>query len=315
MPASFFIAASYPEQQTRKVFRSVSGRAIRVLLILQGLVIFARADVSKQELQKWVDGSTLIFEGKIVSLGSNVNGIDASDNPMTVKVANVVLGNDTAAHNFGSLVDKELTVVDPLRSGPGRTVGASAVFFVNPLMYEKNIAVTVTAVADDETVKDLSARLTQAVETKKQKPLNDAEKSADSIVTGVVEEIRLLPAAKVDRLRLLANGYDLYSEHAPRWREAVIRVQNVSKGRADANLLVVFPSTDDRAWAQSPKFTVGQAGTWLLHGASHGTMQLNEGRARILLAAEAFDRGQLKVYTALRPEDFRPNDSTGENEH
>lgn len=274
-----------------------------VLLMLCYLTPLSDADVSKQELQQWVDKSTLIFLGKIVSLGSNVPGIDPSDHPLTVEIDDVLLKSDIAAQNFGSMKGMNVTVVSPYRTGPKQQPGGSAIFFVNPLIYGKNIAVTATAIADDLTVKD---RVIEAVETKRKNSATEAEKSADTIVTGVVEEIRQLPDAKVKRLRLLDNGYDLYSEHSPRWREAVIRVQKVTKGHADKRLLVVFPSTEDRAWARSPKFTVGQAGTWLLHRGTHGEAQLSDDRARILLAAETFHGAQLQAYTALRPEDFRP---------
>jgi hypothetical protein len=235
---------------------------------------------------------------------------------MRVQVKHIVLASDAAVQNFGSLEEKELTVVEPFRSGPERNPGVLAVFFVNPLIYARSIAVTATAVVDNQMIKDLSERLTEAVETKTKKPLNDAVNNADSVVIGVVQEIRSLPDTKVDKLRSLANGYDLYSEHGPQWREAVIRVQETITPKGDPNekmLLVVFPSTDDRTWAESPKFTVGQVGIWLLHGATHAT-QLSEDRASILLGSEAFDGGQLKAYTALRPEDFRPKDAAGKNE-
>ena len=286
--------------------------ALRVLLILECFGVLATGE----DLQQWVDKSALIFEGKILSSGSNVDGIDANDHPMRVQVKRIFLESDAAVQNFGSLVDKELTVVDPFRSGPEREPGVLAVFFVNPLIYDKNIVVTATAIVDNQAVNDLSKRLTQAVETKTKKPLNDAVKSAYSVVIGVVQEIRSLPDTKIKELRSLANGYDLYSEHGPQWKEAVIRVQETITTKSDQNekmLLVVFPSTDDRTWAESPKFTVGQVGIWLLHGATHAP-QLSEDRARILLGSEKFDGGQLKAYTALRPEDFRPKDAAGENE-
>ena len=283
---------------------------LRVLLILQCLNAFAYADASTQ-VQDWVAKSALIFQGTVLPSQNNVDGIDANDNPVTVRVDGVLLDNDTAVHNFGSLKGKELTVVDPSLTGPYRSPGTSAVFFVNPLLYGKKIAVTLTAAADDQLVKDLLTQVTDALEEKKNKERSDAENKAESIVTGTVEAITLLSDEKLKQLRLLANGYDLYSEHAPRWREARIRVEHVLKGNADRILLVVFPSTDDRAWANSPKFVVGQSGTWLLHGntraALPGAMQLSEARARILLPAEPFQGNQLRVYTALRPEDFRPN--------
>ena len=142
---------------------------------------------------------------------------DRKDNPITVRVDEVQLATQRAQENFGSLVGKELTAIwDPASKGTlERKIGISAVFFVNPLLYERNIAVTAVAVANNETVKDLPKRLRFAIEQKQKKPLNDAVKSADRIVTGVVQEVKALPEEKLAKLQSLANGRDLYSEHSP----------------------------------------------------------------------------------------------------
>jgi hypothetical protein len=294
--------------------RQISFRGtLCVLLILQCLVAVTRADISKQELQKWIDDSTLIFTGTIVSLDSNVSGITAGDNPMIVKVDRVDSTNDQIKKNFGSLVGKQLTVVvDPaFTSAPERRVGVSAVFFVNPLSYEKNIAVTAVAVADNRTIKNLAAQLRSAIEQKNKQPVTQALTTADTVVAGVVQNIRPLPEAKIEKLGALDNGYDLYSEHSPRWREAVIRVQSVLKGdKGEKTVLVIFPSTEDLMWENSPKFKANQRGTWLLHSAA----QLDDERAKILLEPEPFQGNQLKIYTALAREDFVPNDSAGKNQ-
>jgi hypothetical protein len=289
------------------------GSAISVLLILQSLTMVSRADVTDQELKGWLEDSTLTFKGTIVSLGSNVGGVNSSDNPIIVKVENVERGNDAISRNFGSLVGEQMTVIlDPsFKSGPERKPGVSAVFFVNPLLYEEHIAVTAVAVANNQTVKNLPKRLSAAVEQNKKKLLNDALKSADLVVSGVVQEIKTLPDEKLAKLQSLANGRDLYSEHSPRWREAIVRVQSVLKGnRAEKLVMVVFPSTDDRMWAESPKFNAGQRGTWLLHTRD----QLAEDRAKILLTAEQFHGQQVNAYTALGPEDFHQRDPDGKNE-
>lgn len=286
-------------------------RTLCVLLILQCLAIVTRADVSKQELQNWVNDSTLIFKGTIVALGSNVDSIDASDNPVTVRVDHVELSTTQAQKNFGSLVGKQLTAIwDPTANGAmQRSVGVSAVFFVNPLLYEKNIAVTAVAVANNQTVKNLPKRLGDAIDQKNQEPLKTALKGADRVVTGVVQEkIRPLPEEKLEKLRSLANGYDLYSEHSPRWREAVIHVRSVLKGnrqtarQGEEMLLVIFPSTEDLMWANSPKFEQNQSGIWLLHSMT----QLSEEQAKILLTPEQFHGQPIRAYTALQPEDFQP---------
>jgi hypothetical protein len=287
--------------------------AIGVLLILQSLLTVSRADVTDQELRKWLDDSTLTFRGTIVSLSSNVGGVDSSDNPMVVKVDKVERGNDATSRNFGSLVGNQMTVVvDPsYRGGPERKPGISALFFVNPLLYEEHIAVTAVAIADNQTVKNLPKRLSAAIEQNKKKPLNEALKSADLVVSGVVQDVKALADEKLAKLQSLANGRDLYSEHSPRWMEAIVLVRSVLKGNpAEKIVMVVFPSTDDRMWAESPKFKAGQRGTWLLHTRD----QLAEDRAKILLTAEQFHGQQVNAYTALRPEDFHQRDPDGKNE-
>ncbi len=284
-----------------------------VLLVLQCLAIVTRADVSAQELQKWAQDSTLIFTGKIVALGSNVGSIKPSDNPITVEVERVESGNDESLRKFNSLIGKRVTViVNPsFKAGPKLKPGVSAVFFVNPLLYEENMAVTAVAVADTQTVKDLAKQLRAEIEEIKKKPLNDALKIADKVVSGIVLEIRPLPDEKLAKLQSLANGRYLYSEHSPRWREAVIRVQSMLKGApAEKTVIVIFPSTDDRMWAAAPKCTVGQSGTWLLHSAA----QLGEDRAKILLTPEQLHGESITPYTSLRPQDFQPKDSAGKNE-
>ena len=102
-------------------------------------------------------------------------------------------------------------------------------------------------------------------------------------MTGVVEEIRALPDEKLAELNSSANGYDLYSEHSPTWRQALIRVQSVLKGdQSEKMLIVIFPSTEDLMWANSPKFKKEQTGIWLLHSGA----QLSQERAKILLTPE-----------------------------
>ena len=69
-------------------------RGLQILIILHLLSIFGHADVSEHELQNWVDEATLVFKGTIVALDSNVDSIEASDNPVTVRVDHVELGTN-----------------------------------------------------------------------------------------------------------------------------------------------------------------------------------------------------------------------------
>ena len=98
------------------------GSVMWVLLFSQPLAAVSRADVADQELKNWFDNSTFVFNGTIVSMNSNVGTVNSSDNPMTVKVGNVLRGNDAASKNVGSLIGKQITVVvDPsFQGGPER---------------------------------------------------------------------------------------------------------------------------------------------------------------------------------------------------
>jgi hypothetical protein len=283
---------------------------LRVLLILQCVTALARANVSDQELQKWVDNSTLIFTGTLVAPGSNVSGIDSKD-AMLVKVESVQASNEKALAKFGSLVGMELTVVvDPSSRIQQPRRGIPVKFFVNPLMYESNIAVTAYAIADEKTAVDLSKRIAEDVQRKNERPFKEAVASSDLIVTGTVKEIRSLPETKLTQLRSFANGRDIFSEHSPRWKEAVILVHSVLKGDLGEKMaLAIFPSTDDRMWTGSPRFEKDQTGIWLLHG-----NEITKAESGILLAPEKFDGRAIKAYTTLNPEDFQPNDPGGKNE-
>jgi hypothetical protein len=270
-------------------------------------VVITRADVSA-DVQTWVQNSALVFTGTVVALGSNVSNIKQSDNPIIVEIERVEWGNDEALKEFGSLIGKKVTViVNPsFKAAPKLQKGVSAVFFVNPLLYEKNMAVRAEAVVDTQTVKDLA----NVVEKIRGKPLKDALTIAEKVVSGIVVEVRPLPKEKLEELGKLANGRYLYSEHSPRWREAVIQVQGVLKGKSEEKtIIVVFPSTDDRMWAEAPKCTKGQSGTWLLHTA----VQL-AGNAKILLTPEKINGESITVYTSLHPQDFQPKDPAGNNE-
>ena len=311
-----FVNASHHRVRTG-VSRTHHRLALRALVILECLSVFAYADISDKELQNLVDQSTLIFKGKVLGLGSNVESIDIKEGPMIVRVERVDSDNHGALKKFGSLDGKELTVViEPSSRIQAPKEGTYAVFFVNPLFYERNIAVTANAIADDKTELDLSKRISEAVERKDEMPLKDAVASADRIVIGTVKEVTPLPEAKLVQLRSFADGRDILSEHSPRWKEALILVQSELKGEPKAEpgekiktVIVVFPSTDDRMWADSPKFSVGQDGIWLLHD-----NEVAKEEVSILLAPQKFHDRETKAYTTMRAEDFLPKDPDGKNE-
>jgi hypothetical protein len=282
-------------------------RAFVVLLIIHATLRVSRSEISDEQLYDWVNKSTLTFTGTIVKMGeSNVSSINSHDDTMIVTVNKVESGNQEALKKFGSLEGKELTVVanSTLRAGLAKNV--SAVFFVDPWVYETNIGVTANAiaVASGKTAQNVSERLRAAALRKSEAPLRNAIDSADLIVTGEVKTVRPLPSNKAVGLESVNSGWELFSEHRPRWKEALIHVKSVVKGTSGDSIIIVFPGIRDCLWEQSPIIIVGRTGTWLLH-----KNQLRQQETDVLLKSEQFRGREIQSYTALAPADFQPEDA------
>jgi hypothetical protein len=277
--------------------------ALLILVLLQGAISIGRSELSDKQLQDLVDASTLTFTGKVVEMdASNVSGINSKDYPMIVRVEEVESGDQEALKKFGSLKGNKFTVIVSPTSRDGLRNNVSAVFFVDPLVYETNIGVIANAVAvvDEKTAQDFSKRLSAAALRKSEAPLRSSVASADLIVTGFVQEVRPLASAKAADLKSVDNGWEVFSEHRPRWEEAVIRVKSVEKGKPAETVIVIFPGTNDPAWTESPKYKTGQSGIWLLH-----TNQLSGQEAEVLLKSEQFHGSEIKSYTTLAAVDFQ----------
>src|SRR5207237_9989779 len=105
----------------------------------------------------------------------------------------------------------------------------------------------------------------EAAVAKARLDLNDADLKAHidraaMVVGGRVQQVRPAElAAAPGRPRRI-------TEHDPQWQEAIIQVQDGLKGaRAGEQVVVRFPGSHDVAWVGTPRFAVGQEGTFLLH--------------------------------------------------
>lgn len=79
--------------------------------------------------------------------------------------------------------------------------------------------------------------------------------SAELVLVGTVREVRE-PAG---------GRKVLGSEHDPLWREAILKVGSLEKGRPESpTVTFLFASSRDVQWAGSPKVREGQEAVWLL---------------------------------------------------
>jgi hypothetical protein len=86
------------------------------------------------------------------------------------------------------------------------------------------------------------------------------------------------------------------SEHYPEWRDAVIEVEAMLKGDTNQKTVVLrFPGSDDIAFHQVPKATVGQRGIWILQP------DARQGAPRVMV-----DGREREAHMASDANDFHP---------
>ena len=133
--------------------------------------------------------------------------------------------------------------------------------------------------------------------------------AADLVVLGKVVAVKLPGESEVAAQQaardMVPAALKPVSEHDPKWREAVVEVDQVQKGQHSAKRVnVLFPSSTDVRWYKAPKFTAGQQGFFALHKSKMKESERLDTRARAPAAAPS--EKEVEVYTALHPADFQP---------
>jgi len=132
-----------------------------------------------------------------------------------------------------------------------------------------------------------------------EKRIKDAEQRA--AVEALRNRLRRADLVVVARVETTSprGGKELppTSEHDPLWWEAFLDVESVEQGKAPRQLRVLYPSSLDEYWYESPKFAAGDEGVFLLQ---RDQKELGPAQYRA--------RG----YTALDPSDFHPRERLDE---
>jgi hypothetical protein len=292
-------------------------RAMLNILLLSMSRLLVDAELADNQVRALAKASVFTFEGTVKALNkSNVPNIPNADRALIVSVDNVKAQTTTASKAFGSWIGKEVTVV-PTPDSVTHTdlkVGDRATFYTKPIRYADNVAVSAIGITKASKLRGghFAAIMTVAAEEKANELLKRDISGADAVVTGKVSNVRELTKPKQAALNKPTEGGTVprVSEHDPEWKEAVITVQAVGKGEPQKEVVVVFPSSDDRMWDRAPKFQKGDAGTWILH-----KNQINDKHlVDILLAPELEQPNKPMAYTTLDKEDFHPADADGKNQ-
>jgi hypothetical protein len=217
--------------------------------------------------------ASFIFTGTVQALKrATVPNIPLSSRTAVVRVDGVIRGSGALSHLAGRDITVQLG--DRERVRPGQ----AATFYTEGWLFGEGVAVRSLGHADvTHGVAAPMASAADPVQAKADRDLREHVADADLIVRGRVASVAL-PRARG------AGTAPPISEHAALWREAVIDVDQVAKGKRPSKRVTVrFPSSSDVRWAKVPKLHPGQEGLFLLHGAGGGA-----------------------GYTLLHPQDVQP---------
>jgi hypothetical protein len=203
--------------------------------------------------------ASFVFTGTVQALKrATVPNIPLNKRTAVVRVDEVVRGSGALAH----LAGRDITV----QLGDRETVrpGQAATFYAEGWLFGENVAVRSLGHADvTQGAAAAVARAADPVQAKAERDLREHVADADLIVRGRVASVAL-PARRASG----AGATAPISEHAALWREAVIDIDHVAKGkRSSKRVTVRFPSSTDVRWAKAPKLQPGQEALFLLHGA------------------------------------------------
>ena len=220
-----------------------------------------------------------VFRGTVKKLkAATLKEIENTDETAVVHVDETIHAPQALSHYTGQDITVQLP--DP----KSVKVGQKAVFFTNAWLFG-NTSIAVRSVAQHAPGPQTAALKTSGadpVSTLAERDLQARYQSSDVVVSGRILSVAL-PAPHPRSLRP--------REHDPHWQEAVVEIDKVHKGVYTAkNVIVRFPSSNDRVWHEAPKLRPGQRGYFLLH------------KPKVALMSS----GQ-EVYTVTRPEDFHPD--------
>jgi len=195
--------------------------------------------------------SDFIFQGIVKVLHtSTIDAIDPEELGV-VSVTNILKESNA----FGDITGKAITV--QFSNMRNLNIGDNYIFFSNPYFIGEEIAVVETGRMkyneSKYSIADLKSEIAEVTKNFKDDKLKERIQKSDLIVLGTVVNVKVVKSE---------NKRD--SEHDPMWAEAEVQIDETIKGNSDRTVLIIFPSSVDVAWVNTPKFKEGEKGVFLL---------------------------------------------------
>lgn len=248
---------------------------------------------------------TLVFKGTIKKLKSaTMKEVPVNDRTAVVTIDQIIEAPPDLAGYGGQDITVELSGRQKV------SLGQQMIFHTTSWMYGNSIAVR--SLSEEPVNRSHTAMLSAGddpVERRAKREKREHFDLADLVVSGKVVAVRLPGDSAPGQKRAGAKAPGPISEHNPKWREAVIQVDEVYKGAHKKKQIVVrFPASSDVMWHGAPKFHPGQEGYFLLHKAEAEESPAKGARKE---RRKARDAGTAESYVALDPGDFQPYSEPG----
>ena len=230
-----------------------------LLLILMTVVCFVANPINQVigaqvtgTVDELVRQSRYIFRGTVRQINASTVPNIPTEGLAIVRVDEVYLAPTT----LGNFTGKEITV--SLMESPPTEAGQQWVFFTVGWLYAQSIAVL--EIGRVEFKGDTAGVIRQQIAAALQK-------ISDETLTARLNRADLVVVGKVAGIKTIGGQAQRkpFTEHDPEWQEAMLTVDSVEKGQLpQLSAVIVFPSSQDELWVDSPKFQVGQEGIWIL---------------------------------------------------
>jgi hypothetical protein len=256
---------------------------------------------------------TFIFKGTVQKVKSATMKQVPVDSRTTIVTVDQVI---EAPESLAKFAGQEITV--QLSGSQKVKPGQQMIFNTVTWIYGDSIAVRALSLEPLKTSRMASlVAAGDPVERSERRQKRERFAAADLVVSGKVMAVRLPSEAAPKTKGVRAAGLRKsappkpVSEHDPKWREAVVEVDDVHKGSHQKKQVVVrFPASMDVLWHNAPKFHPGQQGYFMLKKESGEPeakpRKKTAGKRSVKATGLKSKVAGGEAYVALDPTDFQP---------
>jgi hypothetical protein len=205
---------------------------------------------------------TFVFRGTVKKLeGATMSAVPVDRRTVVVRVDQIIEAPPDLAGYLGQNITVQLAGRQDVR------VGEQMIFHTIGWMFGDSVAVRSLR---QESAKSSRAAMLPAgddpVARRAQRQIRERFDAADLVVSGRIIAVRLPKDAASQGYRVGAETHGPITEHEPKWREAILQVDEVLKGAPPGRRLVVrFPASSDVMWYGAPQLHAGKEGFFMLH--------------------------------------------------